>query len=75
MKSVFTTVKSRGGSCSFSELFPLDDKPTLVVTFLSLLELMKRQMVMVEQRQNFDDLTVNLINDRWEEESFEPIDE
>ena len=75
MKSVFTTLKSRGGSCSFSELFPSEDKPTLVVTFLSLLELMKRQMVMVEQRQNFDDLTVNLINDRWEEESFEPIDE
>lgn len=75
MKSVFSTLKSRGGSCSFSELFPFDDKPTLVVTFLSLLELMKRQMVLVEQRQNFDDLTVNLINDRWEEESFEPIDE
>jgi len=75
MKSVFTTLKSKGGSCSFSELFPSEDKPTLVVTFLSLLELMKRQMVMVEQRQNFDDLTVNLINDRWEEESFEPIDE
>ncbi|EPD53212.1 segregation/condensation protein A [Paenisporosarcina sp. FSL H8-0542] len=75
MKSVFKTLKSRGGSCSFSELFPSEDKPTLVVTFLSLLELMKRQMVMVEQRQNFDDLTVNLINDRWEEESFEPIDE
>ncbi|MGE6489885.1 segregation/condensation protein A [Paenisporosarcina sp. NPDC076898] len=75
MKSVFTTLKSRGGSCSFSELFPSEDKPTLVVTFLSLLELMKRQMVVVEQRQNFDDLTVNLINDRWEEESFEPIDE
>jgi segregation and condensation protein A len=56
-------------------LFPSEDKPTLVVTFLSLLELMKRQMVFVEQHHNFDDLTVKLLNDRWEEELFEPIDE
>lgn len=75
MKSVFNTLKSRGGSCSFSELFPSEDKPTLVVTFLSLLELMKRQMVFVEQQHNFDDLTVKLLNDRWEEELLEPIDE
>lgn len=75
MKSVFQTLKSRGGSCSFSELFPSNDKTTLVVTFLSLLELMKRQMVFVEQQYNFDDLTVKLLNDRWEEDSIEPIDE
>lgn len=75
MKSVYHTLKSRGGSCSFFELFPSEDKPTLVVTFLSLLELMKRQMVFVEQQHNFDDLTVKLLNGRWEEELFEPIDE
>lgn len=75
MKSVFHTLKSKGGSCSFSELFPSEDKPTLVVTFLSLLELMKRQMIFVEQHNNFDELTVKLLNNRWEEESFEPIDE
>ncbi len=74
MKTVFQTLKSRGGSCAFSELFPSDDKPTLVVTFLSILELMKRQMVLVEQHRNFDDLTVKLLNDRWEDESDEPID-
>ncbi|WP_019415251.1 segregation/condensation protein A [Paenisporosarcina sp. TG20] len=75
MKSVFHTLKSKGGSCSFSELFPSQDKSTLVVTFLSLLELMKRQMIFVEQNHNFDELTVKLLNNRWEEESFEPIDE
>ncbi|QBP41374.1 segregation/condensation protein A [Paenisporosarcina antarctica] len=75
MKSVFDTLKSQGGSCSFSELFPSEDKTTLVVTFLTILELMKRQMVRVEQHQNFDDLNIKLLHDRWEEESFEPIDE
>jgi len=75
MKNVFKTLRSHGGNCSFSDLFPFDDKPTLVVTFLSVLELMKRQMIFVEQQQNFDELTVKLVNDRWEEESFELIDE
>jgi len=47
----------------------------LVVTFLTILELMKRQIVRVEQDRNFDELNVKLLHDRWEEESFEPIDE
>ena len=75
MKHVCSTIKSRGGSCTFYDLFPFEDKPTLVVTFLSLLELMKRQIILVEQQQNFDELTVKLQNDRWEEESLELIDE
>jgi len=75
MRNVFHTLKTRGGSCSFSDLFPFDDKPSLVVTFLSLLELMKRQMIFVEQQQNFDELTVKLLHERWEEESLELIDE
>jgi segregation and condensation protein A len=75
MKTVCETLKMRGGSCSFYDLFPVEDKATLVVTFLSLLELMKRKIIFVKQQQNFDDLTVKLLNNRWEEESLELIDE
>ncbi|MEK4228909.1 segregation/condensation protein A [Solibacillus sp. FSL H8-0538] len=60
MRVVVDVLKNRGGRAMFSELFPYDDKATLVVTFLTLLELMKRQVVFVEQQHNFDDLTVLL---------------
>ena len=56
---------------TFTELFPYEDKQTLIVTFLSLLELMKRQVVFVEQTNNFEELTVLLqkeeIGDELEE--------
>lgn len=43
----------------------------LVLTFLTLLELMKRQVIFVEQQNNFDDLSVLLtkeeINDEFEQ--------
>ncbi len=60
MVSVVNQLKLGGGKVMFSELFPYDDKSTLVLTFLTLLELMKRQMVFVEQQNNFEDLTVYL---------------
>lgn len=55
----------------FSQLFEAEDKPMLVLTFLTLLELMKRQVIFVEQQNNFDDLSVLLtkeeINDEYEQ--------
>lgn len=60
MKAVVDSLKISGGRCSFSKLFPYEDKETIIVTFLSLLELMKRQVVFVEQENNFEDLTVIL---------------
>lgn len=75
MQSIFRTLKSSGGSCSFSDLFPYEDKTTLVVTFLSILELMKRQFITVDQQRNFEDLKVILTKDNWEDESLESIDE
>lgn len=55
----------------FSQLFEAEDKPMLVLTFLTLLELMKRQVIFVEQQNNFDDLSVLLtkeeINDEFEQ--------
>lgn len=75
MQSVFHTLKTRGGRCSFSELFPVHDKTTLVVTFLSILELMKRQYISVSQQNNFEDLNVQLLIEKWEDESLETVDE
>lgn len=60
MIAVVDSLKLNGGKSYFSELFPYEDKATIIVTFLSLLELMKRQVVNVEQEKNFEDLTVTL---------------
>lgn len=60
MYAVVNSLKGLGGRTTFSKLFPYEDKSTLVITFLSLLELMKRQIVFVEQENNFEDLTVIL---------------
>lgn len=71
MYSVVNSLKKFGGKTTFSKLFEYEDKPTLVVTFLSLLELMKRQVVFVEQINNFEELTVTLqkeeIGDEFED--------
>ena len=75
MQNVFRTLQSRGGKCSFTDLFPYEVKTTLVVTFLSILELMKRKYIQVDQERNFDDLIVLLTKDRWEDESLESINE
>ncbi len=60
MHNVVTTLQKHNGRLSFYELFPTRDKPTIVTTFLALLELMKRQVVKVEQKNNFEDLVVEL---------------
>lgn len=66
MKSVVSALQQAKGRTMFSELFPYDDKSALVVTFLSILELMKRQMIAVEQHHNFDDLAVVLLKEEFE---------
>ncbi|QCR32084.1 segregation/condensation protein A [Lysinibacillus sp. SGAir0095] len=60
MIAVIDSLKLNGGKSKFSDLFPYEDKSTIIVTFLSLLELMKRHVVFVEQENNFEDLTVTL---------------
>lgn len=75
MQSVFNILITRGGRCSFSDLFPVHDKTTLVVTFLSILELMKRQYITVSQQKNFEDLDVQLLIEKWEDGSLETVDE
>ncbi|MGE7023153.1 segregation/condensation protein A [Solibacillus cecembensis] len=60
MRAVINVLKNNGGKMMFSDLFTYEDKSMLVLTFLTLLELMKRQIIFVEQQKNFDDLSVLL---------------
>ncbi|ETT81219.1 segregation/condensation protein A [Viridibacillus sp. FSL R5-0477] len=75
MKTMMGVLKLAGGRSSFFDLFPYEDKSTLVITFLSLLELMKRQIIAVEQNNNFEDLTVILRKEDLNDEQLESIDE
>lgn len=51
---------------NFYDLFPYDDREQIVVTFLALLELMKRNEIIVEQENNFADLYIRRKGDRYE---------
>lgn len=75
MKSVVSTLKQGGGKLSFYDLFPSRDKMTIVITFLSLLELMKRQIVQIEQKSNFEELFVLLRKEVIESEYDDEIKE
>lgn len=58
MEEILVVLKNKKGKTPFEELFPIHDKNHIVVTFLALLELMKRQEVFVEQDQNFANIFV-----------------
>ena len=75
MRAVVDTLLLSGGRSVFSNLFPYENRSTLIVTFLSILELMKRQVITVEQNNNFEDLTVILQQEEWQDERLEEIDE
>ncbi|MHA6259599.1 segregation/condensation protein A [Sporosarcina sp. CAU 1771] len=59
MDDIMERLQRNGGTCDFYSLFDEEDTSALVVTFLSLLELMLRQDIHVEQGNNFDRLTVS----------------
>lgn len=58
MKEILQFVKHKTGRVSFEDLFPIPDKTHIVVTFLAVLELIKRQQVFVEQEKNFANIFV-----------------
>lgn len=58
MDNIMTLLERRGGSCEFDTLFEEGDVEDLVVTFLSLLELMKRLDITVLQEGNFDKMII-----------------
>ncbi|MBM7693170.1 segregation and condensation protein A [Peribacillus deserti] len=58
MKDIMGFLHKRKGRVSFFDLFPIPEKPHIVVTFLSLLELMKQKNIHVEQENNFSEIFV-----------------
>lgn len=60
MDEIMGHVERMGGSCDFEELFEEGDMNGMIITFLSILELMKRLDIIVEQHRNFDTLTIRM---------------
>lgn len=58
IKEIIGLLREDGGRKSFYDLFPVQDRNHIVVTFLAVLELMKRQEIQVEQEQNFAEIFV-----------------
>ncbi|MFD2445912.1 segregation/condensation protein A [Bacillus sp. CGMCC 1.16607] len=58
MKEILEELRNIKGRKSFFELFPFPQKEHIVVSFLAILELMKRQEIQIEQEQNFAEIFV-----------------
>jgi segregation and condensation protein A len=58
MEEILDELKNFKGKKSFFELFPFPHKEHIVVSFLAILELMKRQEIHIEQEQNFSEIFV-----------------
>ncbi|MEC0484736.1 segregation/condensation protein A [Bacillus glycinifermentans] len=58
MTQIVECLRSSGKRMHFMELFPFEQKQHLVVTFLAILELMKNQLVIIEQERNFSDIYI-----------------
>ncbi len=58
MNDILTTIKKLNKRTTFTSLFPSEDKEHLVVTFLAVLELMKRKQILVMQEKNFTEIFV-----------------
>ncbi len=58
MDEIMGKLRKVKGRVSFYDLFPIQEKDHIVVTFLSILELMKRKEIFVEQESNFSEIFV-----------------
>lgn len=58
MAEIITELKNIKGRKSFYQLFPYPDREHIVVTFLAILELMKRKEIMLDQEHNFAEIFV-----------------
>ncbi|PKR85959.1 segregation/condensation protein A [Heyndrickxia camelliae] len=59
MDEILREVSISSGKRSFTSLFPFPNKDHIVVTFLAILELMKRNEVFVEQEGNFQEIFIS----------------
>ncbi|MHC0036061.1 segregation/condensation protein A [Pseudoneobacillus sp. C159] len=58
MNEILGELKRFKGRKSFSDLFPVSNKEHIVVSFLAILELMKRREIQIEQEGNFSEIFV-----------------
>ncbi len=63
MDEIMGRLEMSGGSCNFNVLFDEGDMPGLVVTFMSILELMLRGDVNVDQSNNFEQLIISSLKE------------
>jgi segregation and condensation protein A len=61
MTEIMVELRQLKGRKSFNALFPYPDKEHVVVTFLAILELIKRKVIDVEQQENFSEIFVEAI--------------
>ena len=61
MNEIISDLTRTKKSKNFFDLFPVHDKGHIVVTFLALLELMKRNDIVLEQEENFADIFVRAV--------------
>lgn len=58
MSEIMECLKKQHLRVNFNDLFPLPSKEHIVVTFLAILELIKRKEINVEQQENFGEIFV-----------------
>ncbi|MDP4162505.1 MAG: segregation/condensation protein A [Bacillota bacterium] len=63
MTEILLELKNLRRRKSFTELFPYPDKEHIVVTFLAILELIKRKEIDVEQQGNFEEIFVEAVGE------------
>ncbi|MFO1441762.1 segregation/condensation protein A [Bacillus sp. Bva_UNVM-123] len=56
MAEILNELRSIKGKRSFNDLFPVPDREQIVVTFLAILELIKRKEIQIEQENNFAEI-------------------
>ncbi|WP_147804832.1 segregation/condensation protein A [Alkalicoccus halolimnae] len=58
MQEVVSFLTNAGGEIAFADLYEEDNEAELVVTFLSVLELMKADKIMCVQEKNYEDIKI-----------------
>jgi segregation and condensation protein A len=61
MTEIMDELKQLKGRTNFNDLFPHPAKEHIVVTFLAILELIKRKEIDVDQKENFGDIFVEAV--------------
>lgn len=63
MIEILNDLRSVKGRKSFNDLFPFPNREHIVVTFLAVLELIKRKEINIEQEQNFSEIYLSAIKE------------